>query len=123
MCHVEQMIRAIAKVANPINETKIVISYPGQGKEPSSSVIQIDCHCTIRDHSIRAEYARLALVVDSEIDATSCECALLLQSHCNNLMRDLPRAAVRDLRSIMLVLAERAGIQDDTVVKGEKIDD
>ena len=122
MCYVEQMIRAIAKVAMPIDETKIVISYPGQGKEPSP-VVQTDCHSTIRDHSIRAEYTRLALVVDSEIEATSCECALLLQSHCNNLMRDFPRAAVCDLRSIMLVLAERAGIQDDTVVKIEKVDD
>ena len=122
MCYLEQMIRAIAKVAMPIDEIKIVISYPGQGKEPSS-VIQTDYHCTIRDHSIRAGYARLALVVDSEIEATSCECALLLQSHCDNLMRDFPRAAVRDLRSIVLILAERAGIRDDTVVKGERIDD
>ena len=121
MYYAEQMIMAIARVAMPIDETKLLISYPGQGKEPSS-VTQTGCHFTIRDRSICAEYVRLALAVDSEIEPTLCESTVLLQSHCNNLMRDYPRAAVRDLRSIMLILAERAGIKDDTVVEGENID-
>ena len=121
MFYLEQMIKAIAKVAMPIDETKIMISYPGQDKETSSNT-QTECSFEVRDHSIRAEYARLILVVDSGIEATLCESVILLQSHCNNLMRDYPRAAVRDLRSTMLLLADKAGIRDDTVIMGEDIE-
>jgi hypothetical protein len=122
MSRLEEMIRAIAKAAMPIDETAIQISYPGQG-QGEASVAQPECHFTDRDHSICAEYARLALAADSENEAALRDVAVLLQSHCNNLMRDYPRAALRDLRSAMLILAETAGVKGDTIIRGEKIDE
>jgi len=117
MSRLEEMIRAIAKVTlMPIDETPIKISYPGQG-QGGSSVAQPECHFTVRDHSICAEYAQLALAADSETEAALRDVAVLLQSHCNNLMRDNPRAAVYDLRSAMLVLAELAGVKGDMIIR------
>jgi hypothetical protein len=38
-------------------------------------------------------------------------------------MRDYPRAALRDLRSAVLILAKTAGVKGDTIIRGEKIDE
>jgi hypothetical protein len=73
----EEMIRAVAKAAMPIDETAIQISYPGQG-QGRASVAQPECHFTDRDHSICAEYARLALATDSENEAALRDVAVLL---------------------------------------------
>lgn len=45
----------------------------------------------------------------------------LPQGHCNDLMRDCSRAAICQLRYAMLVLAEQAGIRQNTTVTGEQI--
>jgi hypothetical protein len=87
MSRLEEMIRAVAKAAMPIDETGIKVSYPGQG-QGGASVARLECHFTDRDHSICAEYGRLALGADSENEAALRDVAVLLQSHCNNLMRD-----------------------------------
>jgi hypothetical protein len=81
-----------------------------------------DCHVTNRDHSIRAEYVRLALDTNSVNEAVLREVASLLQGHYNDLMRDYPRAAIRQLRSAMLILAEQVEIGQNTIVTGEQID-
>lgn len=77
MSRLEEMIRAVAKAAMPIDETAIQISYPGQG-QGRASVAQPECHFTDRDHSICAEYARLALATDSENEAALRDVAVLL---------------------------------------------
>jgi HAD superfamily hydrolase (TIGR01549 family) len=122
MCRLEEMIRAIAKAAPTIDETAIQISYPGQG-QGALSVAQSECHFTDRDHSIYAVYVGLALAADSENEAALRDVAVLLQNHCNSLMRDYPRTAIRDLRFAMLILAEIAGVKDDTIIRGERIDE
>jgi hypothetical protein len=117
MSRLEEMIRAIAKVAIPIrDEITIKISYPGQGQGGVTDA-QLECHFTVREHSICAEYAQLALPADSENEAALRDVAVLLQSHCNNLMRDDPRAALNDLHSAMLVLAELAGVKGGTIIR------
>lgn len=60
----EEMIRAIAKVAVPIDETAIEISYPGQD-QGGLRAAQPQCQFVVRDHSISAEYTRLALAADT----------------------------------------------------------
>jgi len=105
----------------PIDETAIQIPYPGQG-QGEASVAQSECRITARDYSICVKYARLALAADLEIGGVLRDVAVLLQSHCNNLMRDYPRAAVGDLRSAVLVLAETVDFKGDTIIRGEKID-
>jgi len=117
MSRLEEMIRTIAKATMPIiDETAIKISYPGQGQRGSSDP-QPGRDLTVRNHSICAEYAQLALTADSENEAALRDVAVQLQSHCNNLMRDNPRAALHDLRSAMLVLAELAGVKGDTIIR------
>ncbi|POR35134.1 Uncharacterized protein TPAR_04682 [Tolypocladium paradoxum] len=124
MSCLEEMIRAIAKAALPIDETGIQISYPGRdpGQE-GASVAKLECCFTDRDRSICVQYVRLALAADSENEAALRDVAALLQCHCNNVMRDYPRAALRDLRSAMLIVAEPAGVKADTIIRGEKIDE
>jgi hypothetical protein len=84
---------------------------------------QPECKIVVRDSSVRAEYAHLVLAADAENEAVLQDMVVSLQSHCNNLMRDYPRAATRDLRQAMLLVAEKAGIKDHTIVEGEKIDE
>ena len=38
-------------------------------------------------------------------------------------MRNCPRAAIRDLCSATLILAEKAGVKGDTIIKSEEIDE
>lgn len=115
----EKMIRAIAKAAILINKTAIIISYHEQGNEVTPTA-QPAFQDIVRDHSARAEYDRLALPSNSEDEAAL---PVLLQSQCNNLMRYYPRAALRDLRSAMLILVEVSGTNDHVLFKGEKNDE
>ncbi|UKZ52774.1 hypothetical protein TrVGV298_006561 [Trichoderma virens] len=121
MSHIESMIRVIAKGAGHIDEEMIQISFPGRELDDTIAN-KPDCHVTERDHSIRAEYVRLALDTVLENEAALREVASLLQGHCNDLMRDCPRAAIRQLRCAMLILAEQAGIRQKITVTGEQID-
>ncbi|KAM5349589.1 hypothetical protein ACJ41O_006094 [Fusarium nematophilum] len=123
MSHIESMIRAIAMAADLIDEVKIQVYFSGRGQgeiiiDGSGLHLQV----TDRDHSICAEYPRLALDVDLENEAALREVASLLQGHFNDLMRDYPRAAIRQLRSAVLVLAHRAGVSGDTIITGEDVD-
>jgi hypothetical protein len=124
----EGMIRCIAKVAMPINEDRLHISYPGEGEGEESVAATIltptptTCQIVERDHSIRAEYASLTFPTDSWNAATIEEVARLLQVHCNDLMRDYPRASVRNLRAAMLTLGNEAGIRKSMTITGEEID-
>jgi putative hydrolase of the HAD superfamily len=121
MSHIESMIRAIANAAGPIDEEMIQISFPG--RELGETITdKPDCHITDRGHSMRAEYVRIALDTVSENEAALREVTSLLQGHCNDLMRDCSRAAIRQLRCAMLILAEQAGIRQNTTVTGEQID-
>jgi hypothetical protein len=104
----------------PIEDTAIQFSYAGQGQGRTS--IARKCHFTTRDRSICAEYTRLSLTADLENEATLGDMAVLLQSHYDNLMRNYPRAAVRDLRSAML-MAEKASIKHDIVIRGPGVDE
>ncbi|KAL7948348.1 HAD-like domain-containing protein [Trichoderma barbatum] len=121
MSHIESMIRAISKAAGPIDEEAIQISFPGR-EVGVTMTNKPDCHVTDRDHSMRAEYVRLALDTVPENEGALREVASLLQGHCNDLMRDYPRAAIRQLRCVMLILAEQAGIRQNTTITGEQID-
>ncbi|UKZ78571.1 hypothetical protein TrVFT333_006317 [Trichoderma virens FT-333] len=121
MSHIESMIRVIAKGAGHIDEEMIQISFPGRELDDTIAN-KPDCHVTERDRSIRAEYVRLALDTVSDNEAALQEVASLLQGHCNDLMRDCPRAAIRQLLCAMLILAEQAGIRQKTTVTGEQID-
>ncbi|KAG4442980.1 hypothetical protein IFR05_001511 [Cadophora sp. M221] len=124
MTLLEDMIRMISKVAMPIDETAIEISFPGQGKKGPKPDTQPVCTVTICDHSICVEVESLSLVVDSpENKSAISDVAKALQAHFNNLMGDYSRAAVRDLRTAMMTLARKANIQDSTIVRGEKIDE
>lgn len=69
MSHIESMIRAIAKAASPIDEARIQVSFPGRDRGETITHSP-DCHVTDRDHSICAEYLRLALNTDSENETT-----------------------------------------------------
>ncbi|KAK4064079.1 uncharacterized protein Triagg1_9235 [Trichoderma aggressivum f. europaeum] len=109
MFHIESMIRAISKAAGPIDEEAIQISFPGREVGVTMTTCnKPDYHVTDRDHSMRAEYVRLALDTVPENEGVLREVASLLQGHCNDLMRDSPRAAIRQLRCVMLILAEQA---------------
>ncbi|KAL6904273.1 hypothetical protein GGI43DRAFT_432864 [Trichoderma evansii] len=121
MSHIESMIRTIAKAAGLINEEMIQISFPGR-ELGEIITVKPTCHVTGRYHSMRAEYVRLALDTVSENEATLREVASLLQGHCNYLMGDYPKAAIRQLRCAMLILAEQAGIRQNTIITGEQID-
>jgi hypothetical protein len=128
----EGMIRCIAKVAMPINEELLHISYPskgeGEGEEgvaatiPTPTPTPTTCQIVERDHSIRAEYASLTFPTDCGNEATIEELARLLQVHCNDLMRDYPRASVRNLCAAMLTLGSEAGIRESMTITGEDID-
>ncbi|OHF00686.1 hypothetical protein CORC01_04003 [Colletotrichum orchidophilum] len=115
----EAMIKKVAKAASPIDETAIQISYPGQDHQLSESITDFPFHITERLHSVRVDYEKYVFASKLTIQAHLRECIELLQSYCDNLMRDHPRAALRNLRSVMLILAKVAGIQTSTVVKGE----
>ena len=56
----ESMIRAIAKAAVSIDEAVVQISFPGRDLGETTTD-KPDCQITNRDHSMRAEYVRLAL--------------------------------------------------------------
>ncbi|KAL4781731.1 HAD-like domain-containing protein [Aspergillus varians] len=117
----ERMIRCIANAAMPIDESRLQISYPGQGEGAAATTIP-KCQFTERDHSIRADYVSITLAMDSGNEAIVREVVGLLQVHCNNLMRDYPRAAVHNLRAAMLALGNEAGIRSKMVITGEDID-
>jgi putative hydrolase of the HAD superfamily len=121
MSLLEKMIRTIAHVAMPIDESGIRISYPGQGLE-KKNVATLGSDVTTRPFSIRIEFERIDILVQSESETVLLDVATLLQIHCNDLMRDYPRAAVRNLRFAMLNLAETLGIKDETTISGEQLD-
>ncbi|KAH6869757.1 HAD-like domain-containing protein [Thelonectria olida] len=121
MSHLKEMIRTIAKAASAIDETRIQLSFPDQSQEGVTGG-SLNCHILERDHSVFAEYVSLALDANPETQATLRRVAELLQGHCNDLMRDYPRAAIRQLRAATLILAEAAGIREDTIVLVEDID-
>ncbi|KAK2018448.1 hypothetical protein LZ32DRAFT_613499 [Colletotrichum eremochloae] len=117
----EAMIKTVAKAASPIDETAIHISYPGQDHQLSESNTDFPVHITERLHSVRVDYGKCVFASELTIEAHLRECIELLQSYCDNLMRGHPRAALRNLRSVMLILAKVAGIQTSVVVEGEGI--
>lgn len=116
-----KMVRAIAKAASPIDETRIRITYPGQGQE-AACLDSPTCVLSIRDHSIRAEYPQITFSVGLDDESTLRGILPLLQSCYTDLMRDYPRAALRNIRSAMLLVAEKAGIYGETVITGEGLD-
>ncbi|OBR14897.1 Had-superfamily subfamily variant 1 [Colletotrichum higginsianum IMI 349063] len=118
----EGMVRTVAKAASPINETAIRISYRGQGEQMNEPSTHVRFHITERLHSIRIDYEKCILSSKSCIEARLLESLRLLQACCDNLMRDYPRAALRNLRSVMMILAEIAGTQASLVVEGEGIE-
>ncbi|WQF77254.1 Putative HAD superfamily, haloacid dehalogenase-like hydrolase [Colletotrichum destructivum] len=114
--------RNVAKAASPINETAIRISFRGQDEQKDEPGTQVRFHITERLHSIRIDYEKCFLSSKSCIEARLLESLRMLQACCDNLMRDHPRAALRNLRSVMMILAEIAGIEASLVVEGEEID-
>jgi hypothetical protein len=120
--YLKEMVRTIAKAATAIDETKIQFSFPGESEGVTGG--SPNCHILERDHSVFAEYVSLALDANSETQVTLQRVTELLQGHCNGLMRDYPGAAIRQLRSATLILAEAAGIgKDMIVILGERINE
>ena len=113
MSLLEKMIRTIAHVAMPIDESGIRISYPCQGLE-KKNVATLGSDVTTRPFSIRIEFERIDILVQSESETVLQDVATLLQIYCDDLMRDYPGAAVRNLRSAMLNLA--------ATISGEQLD-
>ncbi|TQN66542.1 Glyceraldehyde 3-phosphate phosphatase [Colletotrichum shisoi] len=118
----EGMVRTVAKAASPISETAIRISYRGQDEQKDEPNTQVRFHITERLHSIRIDYETCILSSKACSEARLLDSLGLLQACCDNLMRDHPRAALRNLRSVMMILAEIAGIQASLVVEGEGIE-
>ena len=77
---------------------------------------------TLREFSVLAEYFNLSVPCEPKKVPLFKELAVLFQGYCNNLMRDHPRAALRELRTAMLRIAEFFGKKDSIVVSGEKIE-
>ncbi|KAF9772832.1 hypothetical protein IL306_009431 [Fusarium sp. DS 682] len=121
MSFLEQMIKAIAKVSAPIREECLLISYPGQGKEATKLPVPEMC-IVKRRHSIYVAYDKLGLHETAAAQVVIQEVTLLLQSHCNYLMKDYPRAAIRELRAAMLKIATMGGLEKKVVITGEEID-
>ncbi|RBR14506.1 hypothetical protein FVER53590_27576 [Fusarium verticillioides] len=116
-----QMVKAIAQVSAPIHVEHLLISFPTNEDEipplsgPEPRVLR-------RDHSIRVEYEKVGLKGTAKDQMMVREVTLLLQSHCNHLMKDHPREAIRQLRTAILTIAEKAGVKDHVVIAGEEID-
>ncbi|EMT66480.1 HAD-like domain-containing protein [Fusarium oxysporum II5] len=116
-----QMVKAIAKVSAPIRVECLLISFPAhEDKAPALS--GPEPRIVRREHSICVEYENLVLEGTAEAQVMIREVTLLLQSHCNHLMKDYSRAAMRQLRTAMLDIAKKAGIEDNVVITGEEID-
>lgn len=115
-----EMIRIIAKAATLIDETSIQISSPQQPQKEALIGASPQYQAIESSHSIRIEYTCLTVETTPANEKTIREVATLLQSHCNDLMRDYPRSAIRNLRAIVLVLDKLGGT--DTIVIGEGID-
>ncbi|KAK8091026.1 haloacid dehalogenase- type II [Apiospora phragmitis] len=116
-----EIIRTVAKSAAPIDEGKIHITF--SGKHDTESVTPALYQIEEREHSVLVRYQQLSLNIEPGCGDILRRVATLLQAHFNDLMRDYPRAAVRNLRCAMLVLAGMGGVEMDTVVTGEGIDE
>ncbi|KAF9873008.1 had-superfamily subfamily variant 1 [Colletotrichum karsti] len=119
---VETMIRVTAKAASPIDETAIQISYTGQIQSSVTENIDLAMVSTERPHSIRVEYNKQIFASDSSTRSQLRECFELVQEYCDNLMRDHPKAALSNLRSVMFILGGFAGIRNSVVVECDGID-
>lgn len=69
----------------PIDESGIRISYPGQGLA-KKNVATLGSDVTTRPFSIRIEFERINILVQSESETVLQDVATLLQIHCNDLM-------------------------------------
>ncbi|KAL7929526.1 HAD-like domain-containing protein [Trichoderma chlorosporum] len=104
MSHIESMVRAISKAAGPIDEKKIQISFPGREVDVTMTD-KPDCHITDRDHSMRAEYVRLALDTVPENEG-ACRYASMMTNQNSNvemqvLVLGLPRAATTSIAAAL----------------------
>ncbi|KAF5264470.1 hypothetical protein FOXYS1_4756 [Fusarium oxysporum] len=116
-----QMLKAIARVSAPIRVERLLISFPAH-EDKTPALFGPEPRIVRREHSIFVEYENLRLGGTAEDQMMIREVTLLLQSHCKHLMKDYPRAAMRQLRTAMLAIAKKAGLEDDVVVTGEEID-
>lgn len=122
MKHLQGMIETISVAATLIDEKNIRIQYPGKD-DPMLPASENECQMTHREFSVHAQYPELRLSRKIEDAPLLRTVVTLLQEHCNNLMRDHPRASLRNLRSAMLAIANAAGIALETEISGEKIDE
>ncbi|KAF5972020.1 had-superfamily protein [Fusarium coicis] len=116
-----QMVKAIAQDSAPIRVEYLLISFP-TNEDETTPLSGPEPRILSREHSIRVEYEKFGLKGNAKDQMMIREVTLLLQSHCNHLMKDHPREALRQLRTAILTIAEKAGVEDHVVIAGEEID-
>ncbi|KAF5989340.1 had-superfamily protein [Fusarium bulbicola] len=116
-----QMIQAIAEASAPIRVERLLISFP-ENEDKAPALSGPEPRLVRREHSICVEYENLGLKGTTNDQMIIREVTLLLQSHCNHLMKDYPRAAIRQLRTAIFTIARKAGVEDHVVIAEEEID-
>ncbi|KAK2592349.1 hypothetical protein QQS21_009969 [Conoideocrella luteorostrata] len=115
------MIHTITSAATSTGKANIRILIPNQvlARPTARSAA---CRVIDREHSICVELEKLLLDTDVENESVARSVAIQMQQHCNELMRNNPRAAVGCLRSAIIRVAEVAGIREHIIISGDYID-
>ncbi|KAG6035554.1 hypothetical protein E4U41_006014 [Claviceps citrina] len=116
-----EMMRLLASTDAPSGAAEIRIFAPGHDQAKS---LKESTHCLVveKRYSIVVELGRLTLDIDSHTEPIIRATANYLQLHCNDLMREHPRQAIRRLRSATITIAEAAGIREYLSILGENIE-
>jgi len=119
--HLSYLIESTARAATLIDENKITIAYPGRGA-PDQAPATTTCSIKRRAHSVLAEYRSLRLACGPGKAPLIAFTAAMLQQYCDNLMTDQPRESLRNVRSVILRVAQHAGMTGNVVIVGERIE-
>jgi hypothetical protein len=112
--HIQDMIRAITK-----GEVTYLIYNDAMCR---LGLVPGQYSVTELDHHMHLEFSPITLDTAAEDEAALREIASLLQGHCNDLMRDDPKAAFHKLNCAIKILTGRVSTSWNTIHFGEKID-